>query len=76
MINILSVSDKKSNYLENYLVKKSFNSGFDFIFSCGDLSPRYIHFLSSATNKIIYYVNGNHSIFDKTFKEYFKKKYG
>jgi len=61
-MKILAVSDKKSVFLENYITS-SLKAGmeFDFIISCGDLSPRYLMMLADSTNQIIYYVNGNHN---------------
>lgn len=58
-MKILLVSDVESPYLYDYYVPGRLD-GIDLIISCGDLSARYLSFLSSASNKRLLYVPGNH----------------
>lgn len=58
-MRILLVSDVESPYLYDYYVPGRLDD-IDLIISCGDLSARYLSFLSSASNRRLLYVPGNH----------------
>ena len=57
--NIVAVADEEdfglySQYARTELSEK------DFIISCGDVSPEYLEFLVTMSNKPLFYVHGNH----------------
>lgn len=58
-MRILLVSDVVSPYLYDYYVPGRLD-GIDLIVSCGDLRGDYLSFLSSAANRRLLYVPGNH----------------
>ncbi|HMB00299.1 MAG TPA: metallophosphoesterase [Spirochaetota bacterium] len=77
-LTILAVSDKESNYLKSVIASRNFKNNFELIISCGDLHQNYITYLADGTNKIIYYVNGNHNYYlppRTNFKNRFKLEY-
>ena len=58
-MKILVVADEEENVLyENYQPRML--EGVRMIVSCGDLPSAYLDFLTSASNKPLYYVPGNH----------------
>lgn len=71
MIKILAVSDEPYDYLVNTLQANIdyFRREIDLVISCGDLPPRYVELLASVTNKMVYYVEGNHFAFSPERKE-------
>jgi uncharacterized protein len=61
MIRILAVSDDPCPYLEQVLESTlPADLPVDLLISCGDLDIDYLDYLSSLSNHILYYINGNH----------------
>jgi len=58
-MKILVISDKASDYLWGPGVKEGLK-GIDLILSCGDLSPKYLSFLTTFSSYPVLYVHGNH----------------
>ena len=58
-LRILAVSDEVSRSLYDHYTPGKLK-GYDVILSCGDLSKKYLEFLSSAANCPVLYVRGNH----------------
>lgn len=58
-MKILVISDKASDYLWGPGVKAGLKD-IDLILSCGDLSPRYLSFLTTFSSYPVLYVHGNH----------------
>lgn len=59
IINITCVSDEENRYLSSDLAKKKLE-GTEFIISAGDLKASYLEYLTSVSNKDLFYVHGNH----------------
>ncbi|NCE65755.1 metallophosphoesterase [Pseudoflavonifractor sp. 524-17] len=58
-MKILAVSDLESSALWEHFDRRRLE-GVDLILSCGDLSPRYLSFLTTFTAAPVIYVHGNH----------------
>ena len=59
MVRILAIADEEDKGLWDYYSPEK-TEGIDLIISCGDLSPEYLEFLVTMTNKTVLYVRGNH----------------
>ena len=58
-MKILVVADEEESVLyENY--QPQMMADVNLIIACGDLHAAYLDFLTSASNKPLYYVPGNH----------------
>lgn len=58
-MKILIVADEESKKYWDYY-EPGMLDAFDLILSCGDLSPQYLEFLVTMSNKDLLYVHGNH----------------
>ena len=58
-MNILALSDTEVRHLYDFYNPRR-TEGTDLIISCGDLSAKYLEFLTTVVNKPLLYVNGNH----------------
>ncbi len=64
-MKILSVSDRECELLFSRLEKdRELGRSFDLILACGDLRDETVMRLADLTNKIVYYVDGNHFFYD------------
>lgn len=60
-MRILAVSDIEDNRLENVIKYENDRlSSVDYIFSCGDLSRKYLEYITDSVRKSLYFVSGNH----------------
>lgn len=62
-MRILAVSDVEDNRLEN-VIKYDHDklNSVDYIFSCGDLSRKYLEYVTDSVKKSLYFVSGNHYV--------------
>lgn len=60
-MRILAVSDIEDNNLEN-IIKFQHDKldSVDYIFSCGDLTRKYLEYITDSLKKSLYFVSGNH----------------
>ncbi len=58
-MKILVIADEESKKLWDYYEPGMLDK-YDLILSCGDLSPHYLEFLVTMSNKDLLYVHGNH----------------
>ncbi|MCL2144781.1 MAG: metallophosphoesterase [Endomicrobia bacterium] len=82
-MRILAVSDVEDNNLENVIsLKNDRLASVDYIFSCGDLSRKYLEYITDSVKKSLYFVSGNHYVLQfygdkfKSFKMLRKLYYG
>lgn len=65
IINITCVSDEEDRYLSSDIAVKRLEKT-EFIISAGDLKSSYLEYLTSISNKDLFYVHGNHDNFYDT----------
>ena len=64
-MKILVVADDESKSLWDFYTPRKLK-GIDLIISCGDLSPDYLEFLVTMSNRTLLYVRGNHdTVYDR-----------
>ncbi|MCL1971502.1 MAG: metallophosphoesterase [Endomicrobia bacterium] len=62
-MRILAVSDAEDNNLENVIkFEHDKISSIDYVFSCGDLSRKYLEYVTDSVKKSLYFVSGNHYV--------------
>ncbi|MCL2390590.1 MAG: metallophosphoesterase [Endomicrobia bacterium] len=62
-MRILCVSDDEDVYLKHIIETSQDKLGkIDCIFSCGDLTKKYLEYITDGVNKNLYYVVGNHFV--------------
>ena len=59
-IKILAISDQRLAEMERQDYLRQNFGGVDMIISCGDMEPSYLEFISSALNRPLFFVRGNH----------------
>jgi len=59
VINITCVSDEEDRFLSSEVAKEKLERT-EFIISAGDLKASYLEYLTSVSNKDLFYIHGNH----------------
>jgi len=60
MMKILAISDQRLPEMQRQDYLRNNYNDVSFIISCGDMTPSYLEFITSALNRPLFFVRGNH----------------